>query len=60
MSAAHPAWSFEVAPDIGHVPMLEDPEWTTGAITRWLRGGGAGAVAAGSDATTGEPGFLLS
>ena len=25
MSAAHPGWRFEIAPDTGHVPMLEAP-----------------------------------
>lgn len=36
MLAAHPAWRFEVATDIGHVPMLEAPEWTLAAIDDWL------------------------
>ena len=43
MSAAHPDWRFEVAQDIGHVPMLEAPEWTVRTVTAWLAGGGAGA-----------------
>lgn len=35
--AAHrPKWRFEVAPDIGHVPMLEAAEWTAERIRKWL------------------------
>jgi pimeloyl-ACP methyl ester carboxylesterase len=32
----HPAWRFEVASDIGHVPMLEAPQWTADVILDWL------------------------
>jgi pimeloyl-ACP methyl ester carboxylesterase len=35
-AAANPSWRFEVAPDVGHVPMLEVPEWTAGRILEWL------------------------
>jgi pimeloyl-ACP methyl ester carboxylesterase len=45
MSAAHPGWHFEVAPGIGHVPMLEAPEWTSRVVTEWLQRPVAGAVA---------------
>jgi pimeloyl-ACP methyl ester carboxylesterase len=31
-----PAWRFEVAEDIGHVPMLEAPEWTAEKIFDWM------------------------
>lgn len=31
-----PQWRFEIAEDIGHVPMLEAPEWTAKAIFDWL------------------------
>lgn len=31
-----PAWRFEIAEDIGHVPMLEAPEWTAGQVFDWL------------------------
>jgi pimeloyl-ACP methyl ester carboxylesterase len=31
-----PAWRFEVADDIGHVPMLEAPRWTADVILDWL------------------------
>jgi pimeloyl-ACP methyl ester carboxylesterase len=33
---AFPAWRFEVAADVGHVPMLEAPEWTAEQILDWL------------------------
>jgi pimeloyl-ACP methyl ester carboxylesterase len=46
MVAAHPGWRFEVAPDIGHVPMLEAPEWTRAAIEDWLDHEGAPAARA--------------
>ena len=36
MIAAHPGWRFEMAPDIGHVPMLEAPAWTASMIEDWL------------------------
>jgi len=36
VAAANPAWRFEVARDVGHVPMLEVPEWTAGRILEWL------------------------
>jgi hypothetical protein len=36
MSAAHPDWRFEVASDIGHVPMLEAPGWTATVIEDWM------------------------
>ncbi|MGO8872311.1 MAG: alpha/beta fold hydrolase [Acidimicrobiales bacterium] len=54
MSAAHPDWRFEVARDIGHVPMLEAPEWTTGVIESWLaREGGPAAERAAARVTAG-------
>jgi pimeloyl-ACP methyl ester carboxylesterase len=31
-----PAWRLEVAKDIGHVPMLEAPDWTATQIFDWL------------------------
>jgi pimeloyl-ACP methyl ester carboxylesterase len=49
MQASHPDWRLEVAPDIGHVPMLEAPSWTVAQVTRWLGAEGA-AAAAGSAA----------
>ncbi|HEX7463017.1 MAG TPA: alpha/beta hydrolase [Dermatophilaceae bacterium] len=36
VAAANPSWRFEVAPDAGHVPQLEVPEWTAGHILNWL------------------------
>jgi pimeloyl-ACP methyl ester carboxylesterase len=35
-AAANPSWRFEMAPDVGHVPMLEVPDWTAGRILEWL------------------------
>jgi pimeloyl-ACP methyl ester carboxylesterase len=35
-ASANPSWRFEVAPDVGHVPMLEVPEWTAARILEWL------------------------
>ncbi|HTW19422.1 MAG TPA: alpha/beta hydrolase [Mycobacteriales bacterium] len=31
-----PAWRFEVAEDIGHVAMLEAPEWTASTVLDWM------------------------
>ena len=36
VAAANPSWRFRVAPDVGHVPQLEVPEWTAGHILDWL------------------------
>jgi len=36
MSLGHPAWQLRIAPDVGHVPMLEVPQWTVDQITDWL------------------------
>jgi pimeloyl-ACP methyl ester carboxylesterase len=36
VAAANPSWRFRVAPDVGHVPQLEAPEWTAGHILAWL------------------------
>lgn len=36
VAAANPTWRFEVAPDVGHVPQLEVPEWTADHILSWL------------------------
>jgi pimeloyl-ACP methyl ester carboxylesterase len=53
MGAAHPDWRFEVAPDIGHVPMLEAPDWTAARIREWLATDGApAALRAGRTATS--------
>jgi pimeloyl-ACP methyl ester carboxylesterase len=43
---ANPRWRFEIAHDIGHVPQLEAPEWTTTQILGWLDAEGASAAAA--------------
>ena len=44
--AANPSWRFEVAPDVGHVPQLEVPEWTAGNILDWLATDAKDAAAA--------------
>lgn len=41
-----PDWRFEVHPDLGHVPMLEDADWTAGLVLDWLASQGAPAAAA--------------
>ena len=38
-AAANPSWRFQVAPDVGHVPQLEVPEWTAARILEWLATG---------------------
>ncbi|GAA3605202.1 alpha/beta fold hydrolase [Kineosporia mesophila] len=35
-AAANPHWSFFPATNIGHVPMLEAPSWTSERILEWL------------------------
>ena len=50
VAAAHPSWRFRVAPDAGHVPQLEVPEWTAGQILDWLASDVQGAAAT-TDAT---------
>lgn len=41
---ANPTWHFEIAKGMGHVPQLEDPQWTAARITAWLSTDGAEAV----------------
>ena len=35
-AAANPHWQFKIARGVGHVPQLEDPQWTIDAILGWL------------------------
>lgn len=53
-AAANPSWRFEVAPDVGHVPQLEVPQWTAERILDWLATAvsGAGRADDGNDETT--------
>jgi len=39
-----PWWRDEEAHDIGHIPMLEAPDWTLRAITDWMAREGTPAV----------------
>jgi pimeloyl-ACP methyl ester carboxylesterase len=41
---ANPAWRFEVAEGVGHVPQLEVAGWTAERILDWLVTDGAGAA----------------
>jgi pimeloyl-ACP methyl ester carboxylesterase len=50
MSADHPGWRVEIAPDTGHVPMLEAPGWTTVMIEDWLTHEGSAAAVRSSTA----------
>lgn len=36
LAARYPAWRLAVAHDVGHVPMLEVPEWTARQVRDWL------------------------
>jgi pimeloyl-ACP methyl ester carboxylesterase len=48
VAADNPQWRFEVAENVGHVPQLEAPEWTSGHILDWLaKEGAVAALAAG-------------
>lgn len=46
VAAMNPSWRYEEAHDIGHIPMLEAPEWTLAQITDWMARQGADAVEA--------------
>jgi pimeloyl-ACP methyl ester carboxylesterase len=43
---ANPSWSLVVLPDVGHVPQLEAPVETAGAVLEWLGSAGGDAAAA--------------
>ncbi len=36
LHALRPDWTLEVHPEVGHVPQLEDPDWTLRMMGRWL------------------------
>jgi pimeloyl-ACP methyl ester carboxylesterase len=44
VAARNPRWHYAEAHDIGHIPMLEAPDWTLRQITDWMAGAGAVAV----------------
>ena len=35
VAARRPDWRFDVHPDLGHVPQIEDPVWTAEQILDW-------------------------
>lgn len=51
LAKARPDWEFVVFDDLGHIPMMEDPRATTGAIDAWLARAGATAAARSAAAT---------
>ena len=36
VASMRPDWTFEALPNIGHVPMMEDPEGFVRIVTAWL------------------------
>jgi len=38
LAATRPEWEFRTREGVGHLPHLEDPQWTAHAITGWLDG----------------------
>ncbi len=36
VARANPAWRFEIAEGVGHVPQLEVPDWTAAHVLDWL------------------------
>ena len=36
LAAKRADWAFHVHPDLGHVPQLEDPQWTAQQIREWV------------------------
>ncbi len=51
LSRAKPEWTFDIAVGVGHIPMMEVPEWTLDRITRWLGLAGADAARISAEAT---------
>lgn len=47
LAKLRPDWRFEVFPDAGHVPMMEDPEGFTARVGAWLNGLGQAPRAVG-------------
>ncbi len=44
VATRNPRWRFEVADDVGHVPQLEVPDWTSSRILDWLGDEGSSAA----------------
>lgn len=55
VARANPAWRFEVAHDIGHVPQLEAPDWTRDQMVGWLQADGVAAAEAARGAVRPVP-----
>lgn len=51
IAGRRPDWRYAERADIGHVPQLEDPEWTAVTIRGWLTGPAAGAARAAAAAS---------
>ena len=52
----HPAWTVEVAPGVGHVPMLEAPAWTVARIVAFGSGADGSSPGPLSGSIGGQPG----
>jgi len=48
VAALRPDWTFQIYPDVGHVPMLEVPRSFMATVEEWLEGAGKAAVAIAS------------
>lgn len=36
MARLHPEWDVRIEPDLGHLPMMEDPQRVAGAVQEWV------------------------
>lgn len=41
-AARRPEWTLVTRPDLGHMPQIEDPEWTVQQIRQWHASAGSG------------------
>ena len=37
LAATRPEWTFQSRAGVGHLPHMEDPDWTASTISQWLR-----------------------